>query len=363
MEVWCPFWRKDEPETNPWEYDIFDPEKPWARSQIINYLDACVRGTKDGRPADVIVMQMAHFDASLQVFAGLKRYGKPLVAEIDDNYISTPEYNPAFSGYAPGQEFRRIANSQFEYADAMIVSTPYLREVYSHLNDHIYVVPNSIDFRAWNVKPRSRPGIRIGWAGGYNHHKDLKIIEPVIKNILAKHRDVKFSLVHGAPLHLREIPGVEFVSKFAPIHQYPRHIAAQDWDIALAPLVDNAFNRGKSNLRWLESGALGIPCVASKVGYFAETIEHGIDGFLADHVGDTKKHAEEFEKYLDILITDRKLRTAMGLRAKDRINRDFNVDKVVYTYVEHLKDIIARGQVEKDEDRIIYGRKSLEVLQ
>lgn len=351
MEMFCPFWNKDQPLAAPWETEICDPERPYLRQQIINYLDACARGTKDGKPADAIVMQMAHYDASLQVFAGLKAYGVPVIAEIDDNYLATPEYNPAFMPYAPGGDFRRIANSQFEFADALIVSTPELKGVYSHLNEHSYVIPNSIDFKLWNkARGTNKPGVRIGWAGGASHDKDLKIIEPVIHKILEQHKDVTFVIIHGVPQFLKNIPRVENVMKFERIDKYPQFLAKQDIDIWLAPLVDNAFNRSKSNLRWLEAAALGAPCVASNVGHFKETINHGVDGFLCNS-------ADDFERHLTTLITDRKARISMGLKAKDRAFQDFNVEKTVFTYVEALKDIISRGQFRKDEDRIIYGQK------
>jgi hypothetical protein len=36
-------------------------------------------------------------------------------------------------------------------------------------------------------------------------------------------------------------------------------------DLLLAPLINNAFNRSKSNIKWLEFSALGIPMVGQNM--------------------------------------------------------------------------------------------------
>ena len=253
--------------------------------------------------------------------------------------LDTPEYNPAIQVYVPGSPFTEVAIEQFKNSDGMIVSTPYLKEVYSEYNEHIYVVPNSIDTVLWGkARKESRPGIRIGWAGGASHEEDLRVIEPIFDKLLAKYKDLSFVFVHGVPPFLRDKKGIEHITKWARIDRYPQHIASLDWDIALAPLKDNAFNRGKSNLRWLESAALGIPCVASNVGHFKETIRHGEDGFLADS-------ADDFVTHISTLIEDKKLRHQVGARAKARVDQDFNVDKTAAQYVSYLEEVIAKGGV------------------
>ena len=331
------WWQKKLKYTHPWEEEIKKPEmKLRIFKEMYQYAQS----------SDVVIFQMCHIDASLGAFYTLKdifNYSKlniPILAEIDDNVIDMPSYNPASQAYDPsGTLHREVALKQFKSSDGMIVSTPYLADVYSEFNDQIYVVPNCIDMKLWNSAARKKKkGIVIGWAGGSTHESDLKIIEPIVHRILAKNKDVTFNFCHGAPHFLRDIPRVDCSFKWAFIHEYPKHIARLGWDIGIAPLVDNAFNRGKSNLRWLENSALGIPCVASKVGHFEQTIRHGIDGFLASD-------EQEFESYLQKLIDDRKLRLRIGMEAHVRVLKDFNVDHGVLNYIDQLKKAIGIGKV------------------
>ena len=337
MMVECLWFKYSATETAAWEVDIVDPQ---FRPRIMGELNAKVR------QADVVVMGMAHTPAALNLFLSIKEAYPhiPVLAEIDDNMLSTADYNPAAAFYGPGSQFRDVAVQQFRAADAMVVSTPYLKEVYGDLNENVHVVQNSLDFKIWDrLKKIQRPGqIRIGWAGGASHSEDLRIIEPIVKRILSKHRNVMFVFVHGAPEFLKNTPRVECVSKFSRIDKYPGFLAGRGFDIGMAPLVDNAFNRGKSNLRWLEYAGMRVPCVASNVGHFKETLSHGETALLADTV-------DEFESALDLLITDRAMRSRIGNNAYERARRDFNTDINVFEYEKILRAVVEKGQVNKIE--------------
>jgi len=52
---------------------------------------------------------------------------------------------------------------------------------------------------------------------------------------------------------------------FGNFDEYPARLAALNLDIAVAPLEEIPFNRGKSNLRLLEYGALGIPVICTDI--------------------------------------------------------------------------------------------------
>jgi glycosyltransferase involved in cell wall biosynthesis len=333
-----PWWDVALTETHPWEVDILDPG---LRNRILGELDSHIK------KADVIVAQMCHTPMALELLMGVKvMYPHiPLVSEIDDNIISTPVYNPADVVYRPGSMFRAIAIEQFRMSDAMFVSTQNLKETYSEFCDHIYVMPNSLDFRHWdNLKHRQNKDlVRIGWMGGASHSEDLRVIEPVIKRILAKHKNVRFCFVHGIPDFLRGIDNVETVSQFTRIDRYPQFLASRAFDIGLAPLVDNAFNRGKSNLRWLEYSGLKVPCVASNVGHFKETLNHGQDVLLCDS-------EDEWVSSLSSLIADPNYRRHLGKAANKRARRDFNIDVNITNYVKALNEVRGRGQVRKFQE-------------
>jgi len=103
---------------------------------------------------------------------------------------------------------------------------------------------------------------------------------------------------------------------FTLIDTYPS--AMTMFDVALAPAGKSAFFQGKSDLRWLEAAALGVPIVADPQTY--PDITHGVDGFHANS-------AAEVPELLRELVDDEELRTRVGANARKYVEekRDMRV--------------------------------------
>ena len=217
------WWQWGLNEIHPWQYRVMDAVEKYA---ILGEMNAQVQ------QADIIVMGMVHTPAALSVFYAMKDAypDKPILMEIDDNILSTPEYNPAANFYGPDSDYRKIAIDQMRASDGVICSTPYLAELYAEFNPHTYTVPNAIDFDLWGkVQGKRKGGIRIGWAGGASHNNDLETVLPAVKNILKDYKDVRFVLVHGIPESFKGIPGVECFYKWSRIDKYPQTLAGLDF--------------------------------------------------------------------------------------------------------------------------------------
>lgn len=307
---------------NPWQADMLT--MPEVRQQI-NML--CER-------ADVVVWQALDFPHSLEFWQEMRaRHQKPFLMEIDDYVADVPIGNEAHDQYRPGSTRFQVCMEQMRQSDGVIVSTPYLAEMYKGQNDNIYVMPNSIDFSEWdNLERKKGNRIRIGWIGGGTHGPDLESVAPVIEEILKKYEDVWFYCIHGVPQVFKEMQKVYWTRKWATINLYPKFMASYKFDIGIAPLIDNNFNRGKSNLRWLEYSALKIPTVASPLPDFTRVIENNKNGCIANT-------DEEWFRHLDNLIVDEKLRRDIGNSAYKTIRKEFNTAKNSQKYLWLLREI------------------------
>lgn len=354
-----PLWEKDLNHCQLWQGKISDGPKydPIFIRMFVPMIESgCVK-------ADAVVMQFVQEEGGIELFDAIKTKfpNLPIFTEIDDNILSVPIYNEAFEAYGPNGDTRQRVIEQLRKSDGVITTTPFLKELYSEFNRNIHVIPNSIDFGIWDkVKRKPKGGIRIGWAGGNAHGGDFEPYEPAIKNILSRHKDVKFVFVNGparmgVPESLKGLPGIEHHALWEPILKYPAMLGRMDFDIAISPLMDSAFNRGKSNLKWLEASALSIPTVASNVGHLKETIKHGVNGLLADTPG-------QFETHLESLITDKKLRRSMGVAANAAVRLDFNVDNTVNQYVSILSQEV-KIKAAFQEFQFSNSGKTAEVIQ
>lgn len=306
---------------NPWQVDLISREDVWKMVD-----DLCDK-------ADVVVWQALDFVHSFELWQSMKeRHQKPFLMEIDDYISDIPPTNEAYQQYRAGSARYQVAMEQMRLSDGLIVSTPYLAKLYEQNNPRIFVVPNSIDFQEWkDLDSKKHSRIRIGWIGGGTHARDLEMVAPAIEEILEKHKDVWFYCIHGCPQIYKSWPKVYHTTKWAPINRYPKHLAAYCFDIGIAPLEDNNFNRGKSNLRWLEYSALKIPTVASPLPDFARVIKHGENGFLANTI-------EEWKKHLELLILNEQQRKEVGKRAFETIRTSFNVTKTANHYRHILQE-------------------------
>lgn len=308
------WYKPDTFEMERWEWQLYEPDKT---GHIYAHLDAACRW------ADVVVWMGLHTPKALDLFVHMRaKHGKPFVSEFDDFIFSIPKVNSAFGAYKPGTEYTRIALEQIKRSDALIVSTPHLKEIYKPFNNRVYCVENAIDNAPWK-RPRTtspRQGaITIGWMGGGTHNEDHEMIQDAVLEVLDKCPNARFTYISGCPppKKYEGVKRLKWTHAFKAIDKYPGWIARQGFDIGIAPLVDNEFNRAKSNLRWLEYSAMGIPTVASPLLHFKQSIRHGKTGFLAS------SHAE-WVKILTMLVNEPDVRENVGAAARQSVIKDWN---------------------------------------
>lgn len=89
----------------------------------------------------------------------------------------------------------------------------------------------------------------------------------------------------------------------------------------------------------MEGMALGLPILASDVGGTPELIEDGREGLLVPR-GDTRAAAEGLTR----LARDAGLRDRLGMAARERIARDFSVERLVESYAGLYESLTSRGR-------------------
>lgn len=120
-------------------------------------------------------------------------------------------------------------------------------------------------------------------------------------------------------------------------------IKLEDWakdykalglDIGIAPLADNLFNRGKSNLRWMEFALQRVPSVVSAVEPYL-CVRDGIDALIAREKGDWYTQIER-------LVVDPELRARIGEEGYRRISTEFNIDLNIKKWLNVYAEIAER---------------------
>jgi GT2 family glycosyltransferase/glycosyltransferase involved in cell wall biosynthesis len=235
----------------------------------------------------------------------------PVLFEVDDLLFELPADHPDRQShhYAPTL---LPAFGALSEADLVITTTDFLRLRLARFNPHAVVFRNRLDEALW-AGPPARPAVHgrslgIGYFGTTTHAPDIEIVAAPLRALLDRYGERVAIRFYGCPPppSLRDDPRVAWIPLAGgPYRDYVALLREAPVDIGIAPLADTDFNRAKSEAKFLEYSAAGIPGIYSDVGPYRAVVRPGRTGWLARSQTDWVEH-------LTRMIEDGALRERMG---------------------------------------------------
>ena len=210
------------------------------------------------------------------------KMGFSVVYEIDDIvfYEDIPEYNK-FRGAFVDKKIKAATTEMMQMCDEITVTCDYMKEYYMNKtgNKNITVIPNypprywldryydeNIIERNFN-KRKKKPRVLYAGSGAHfdvdnkvNQKDDFQhVVDTVIKTCNKFH----WIFIGAFPMRLRNLVQsgkIEF-HPWTSLYDYPRLVQKVKPNLMVAPLTDNVFNRSKSDLKFIEGCAFGIPTI------------------------------------------------------------------------------------------------------
>lgn len=263
---------------------------------------------------------LGQYDQMPMLLNKLKSMGIVTIMDLDD-YWSPGQHHPAYLIIKNSKMDEKILNN-IKIAENITTTTDLFATEIGKFNKRVYVLPNAInpEERQYVPTPEKSDRIRIGWLGGSSHLEDLKLLNGVVNkmktgNLLDK---VQFVLcgfdLRGnvtmidpntgqqtqRPIKPQESVWYQyekiFTDNYSTISEdYKKHLLSftkdeyanvanepyrRVWtkpvstyasnynlfDISLAPLADNTFNKVKSQLKVIESGFHKKALIAQNFG-------------------------------------------------------------------------------------------------
>lgn len=274
------------------------------------------------REYEVVVVQRQVSPGNLKAMHMMKEAGLKLVYDLDDDMWNLPASNPAQRAFKQVEEGFALCAKE---ADVITVSTKGLRGAVRtsmpNLKQEVLVTPNAMDFCWFSPSALSKDDgeVRVGWAGSNTHAGDLYEAWNVLSGLWEKHKNLRFDFVGmAAPDKLKGRERVQ-ARPWVPVGEFPNRFASWSWDIAMAPLAQNRFNRSKSCIKMLEAAAVGIPCLASDVQPYQEFCALGrLEWLLC-------KSERDWRVKLDRLIVDGDYRRMLGAQMKETAEKYFDI--------------------------------------
>lgn len=253
-----------------------------------------------------------------------EKYGFKLVCDLDDHWI-LDKGHPLYEGYGVHKVSEKIIWF-IKNSDVVTVTHERLRDEVLPLNKNCHILPNSIPkVLQFTVKKIPDECVRLFWAGGVTHKRDLELLREPLKKI--KRQGVKFVIggyVKNEP-EWKEMAKIfttdsgyntMVIESLPPSEYYNTYGLC---DISLIPLLENKFNIYKSNLKILEAGNIGAPVVVSSV--------HPYLDFPPDIVNYVDLHNTWYGQ-ITKLIRDKGFREEQGQQLKEYCDIHYNFDKI-----------------------------------
>lgn len=229
------------------------------------------------RQASTDQKEFIKFLKSIQPECGFK-----LMYEVDD--VVFREEIPDFNSYKhsfDNDEIRQNCVDMINMVDEVTVTCKYMRDLYIEKTgqEKISVVPNFPP--EWWIGPhynyrkivdsfeknKNKPRILYSGSGA---HFDVKNatgqkddFSHILKFIIDNRQKYQFIFIGAYPPPLQPFiksGEIEF-HPWQTLMNYPKFISLLNPQLLLAPLMDIPFNLSKSDIKFIEGAALGIPCM------------------------------------------------------------------------------------------------------
>ena len=281
-----------------------------------------------GLGCGTVILHRVAWDPAVQALVDQTRDAGGVVLFDIDDLVFEPEMTAHHHGHRllPPDEQALYHEGVRRYrrtllaCDGAIVPTAFLAERVRALGKPAWISRNCLDLELVRLSeeaaarrvPREHGRTVVGYASGSRTHDEdfAEAAGPALRRVMDRHADVVLQVV--GPLEL----GPRWAGLDARVERLP----AVDWrelpgiiagfDISLAPLeLDNPFCQAKSELKWLEASACGVPSVAVATEAFKTAIDEGRTGLLATEVG-------AWEGAIERLVVDEDLRRTLGAAAR-----------------------------------------------
>ncbi|MDD5088332.1 MAG: glycosyltransferase, partial [bacterium] len=177
-------------------------------------------------------------------------------------------------------------------ADAVLVSTPPLEDYAKRIARDVRRLPSVFAEIAERPSAWHEPPV-IGWVGGPENQRYLRVIEPVLMRLQREHPSLEVWIVTRELMN----PAPVYRHKFWPWSLEAEQTIIPRFTAAVAPLDEDEWCRAKMNFKALVCTSRGVPCVTSPVGFPLSEFEENRSALTA-------RTEDDWYRHLKTLIAD-----------------------------------------------------------
>ena len=178
--------------------------------------------------------------------------------DFDDDVLNVPVTHPNHK-YFSDFNVKEVIWRTLEVADVVTVSTAAIKESFAEYNQNIFVIENAFNNYVLGLPEHSNNTEIIAWRGGETHWDDLVTVFQEMKKISQTRPEWIWNFIgrEEDTRHItRFIPNSFHTGRIQHLLYY-KCLKNIKPSIFIHPLVDNDFNRAKSNIAFIEATFAG----------------------------------------------------------------------------------------------------------
>lgn len=277
-----------------------------------------------------------------------KAAGKRVLWDIDDDFWAVAKSNPSV---LVSSSLKDQYEGLIRESDGVLVTTKQLGAKIKKFDKKkpVFICPNGINYEEYKERPRLNRGddLFIGYMAASSHFEDMLVAVEAIEELSKKYnfffylygmtaepweaaaynvrKIISMNLQPEKELQLRAMVNVyDRIQKTKMIHTpfmppeiHPSILSSRDFDIAIAPLEDTEFNRGKSCIKFYEYAATGTVTLASDVLPYNTEVKYV-----------AKNTVKDWYNKLEKLIVDKEFRNKLQKEQSDWVKKNRSVDAI-----------------------------------
>ena len=281
-----------------------------------------------------------------------KKAGKRVLWDLDDDFWAVRKSNPSV---LVSSSLKDQYEGLIRECDGVITPSPILAKKIKKLckGKDVFICPNAINYDEYHERPRLNRGddLFIGYMAASSHFEDMPVAIEALEKLTEKYNF--FFYLYGmtaepfeaAVYNVRKVLSLNLqpekeeqlrhmlnvydrIKKIKMIHTpfmppeiHPNILSTRDFDIGIAPLDDNEFNHGKSNIKFYEYAATGTVTLASDVEPYKSEV-----GYRA------KNTVKDWYDKLEKLIVDKQFRDKLQKEQSEWVKKNRSIEAVALAW-------------------------------
>jgi len=277
---------------------------------------------------------------SLELIKQLHSIGKIVIVDSDDYHI-LPEYHVLHKFYKTSNTDR--ISSVLRAADIITTTNEFLADKLKEYNKNVFVIPNFIHQSEYmyfpQVQEKDYSKLKIAYTGGTCHRQDIDVIKGLNRELMKnsinyelhlygkgknKEFDHYFNLLTYNGKYVDNLVYHDFVET----KDY--YSIFNDFNIVLAPLKIDTFNKCKSNLKYLEATYFKCILAASNISTYSKDINNGHNGILFSNIKELVSKLQLIEHRLKLVLPE-----IINL-AEEQIEEEYNINQIMENFLKQL---------------------------